>query len=878
MSTPFICRQCIARLTKVHASQIRPKCFQLHTQALPSPVQQQAWALPTPERPESSIEHDGPSYHLSQPPTSHPGPFVSQIPGFESGRGREPRLRKFLPQRHPAVARSAHIHRPVTLRYLKLKILKSRANFRFIRDDVAYLYGLPDYGARHAVNQLGRLLGGRHSGLEAGQELDRYHEWKINIHELLKAVKAEPPTSNDSDGSTQTNVETDATKQSWEAFAGVWSELSNERRKLKWRDYIASLFRSTPDQAISFMHKTFRPEWCLNYVVEDSVYLILWSLKGAEDRMKRGKQIVDLLFFLLQNAPPKYLVLDQWSIWQAVSLIPVSRLFEFYQILRRLEHPLRQNTLLHFARRLAVKSKYKAQATDILRFLSTMPGFDINAPAPSSVCTTLFTMKEDDVVTNDDAAPDELFKTLLDVGFRPSLFGLSALMRNFCLRGRIDVAWRIFNSLLEAGIEPDAHVFSILLNGAKTNLDRESVQRDINMIEATQGWTQVLLNDLLDYIYQFAESQEEKRRAQRERLNIKAYRLMIQLYSKFFHYAPLKKLVDVPLGFYDWGLDDPIHPHLQEVTRMISNLRQLPDDLLLEPDSITLEIMLRARFRSIKGPDALIIYYRHFMSSLTWGDPVLTALVKDRGTVIYDIFLRDFLQFKETFNSGVALVQRVARYANLEKQKHGKNTLHPPPSVYTYTILMNGYRNHKKYEGVIRTLNEMIEKDITPNIVTWNVVIGSLLDTGSMTRAVRVIEHLNQIDLQPNDRTIEEVTHLSLGKRKEFADLMGQVEKHPRKTDTRTFVKWLIRLWRMEENGPKESKEPNISQKDARLINRFYDNIETENIRWNAGLRDQEDKPKVDEKLEDGGKDMDFIMSVRKNAKENKASRRESRE
>ncbi|KAI1207241.1 uncharacterized protein F4807DRAFT_192238 [Annulohypoxylon truncatum] len=867
MSTPFICRQCIARLTQSYIGHLRLKRSQLHTQALPSSLPQSQWAS-SPQRPESFVRRDVTNHSLPQPPTSHPGPFVSQIPGYKPGRILEPSRRRV------ETAKRAHLHRPTTLRRLKWKVLKSRGNYMFIRDDVAHLFGLTNYNARHAVNQLGRLIGGRPSGEEAGEELDRYHDWKRNLPGLLKAVKNSQSTPDNGEGLIQTNVEIDATEQSWETARGVWSELSNGRRQAIWRDYIASMFRSNPSQVPSFIQKTFRPEWCPCYIVEDSVYLLLRSLEGIRGGKERGKQVVDLVFFLLQSSPPHYLLLDQWAIWKAISLIPTSRLFEFYQAMRKLEHPLSKYTLLHFASRLAVKSKYKAQATDILRYLSTIPGFDINTPAASSVCTTLFTMKEGDVAADDHPAPDELFKALLDVGFRPSLLGLSALMRNFCLRGRVDVAWRVFNSLLEAGIEPDAHVFSILLNGAKKQLDGEYVQRDVDMIEATDGWTPVLLNDLLDYIYQLAESQGEKRRDQRKRLGVKAWRLMVQLYSKFFHRAPLQKLTGFPLEDLDRALDKIPPQHLLEVSQMVANLRQRPDDLLMQPDSITLEIMIKAHFRSIEEPAALQIYYKRFMSFFAWGDPVLTNLIKDRGNVVHDIFLRDLLQFKETFSEGVEMVRRRVRYAYAERKERGENIFHPPPSVHTYTILMNGFRNHKNYEGVVRTLGTMIEEGITPNIVTWNTVIGSLLETGSIRRAVRVIEHLNQIGLQPDDHTIEEVTRLSLAKRRAFADFMAKVEEKPRELNTRKFVKWLLRLW--EKNSEKKKlKEPNISQKDARLINRFYQQVESENLRWNAGQREEEDKPQVGEKREGGGTDVDFITSVRRQAKENKASRRE---
>lgn len=875
MSTPFICRQCIARFTQSRIVQLRPKRFQLHTQASSSSASQPTWASFT-QRLDSSLEHDETNSRLSQPPKLLLGPFASQVPGLESGRGREPRLRKYIPRRRSETAWRAHLHRPTTSRRLKLKVLKSRGNFMFIRDDVSYMFGLTNYNARHAVNQLGRLLGGRDSGQEAGEELDRYDDWKRNLPELLEVIQKSQPTPNDDENSIQSDVKKDNTIQSWEIVRGSWSELSNDRRKTIWQGYVASLFRSTPAKVPSFVQETFQPEWCPSYVIEDTIYLLLRNVEGMRDGGRKRREVANLIFFLLQKAPPKYLILDQWAIWKATSLIRTSRMFELYEALRKLEHPLRQNTLLHFASRLAVRSRYKAQATDVIRFLSTMPGFDINAPAPSSVCTTLFTMKKGDNVADEDAAPDELFKALLDLGFRPSLLGLSALMRNFCVRGRIDVAWKIFNSLLEAGIEPDAHVFSILLNGAKKAFDMESFQRDVDMIEATKGWTPVLLNDFLDFIYQIDETKDEIRRDQRKRLGVRAWRLMVQLYTKFFHRAPYQRITDFPLDDLFENISDTTPPHLQEISRMVTNLAQRPDDMLMQPDSLTLQIMLKAHYWSIRDPKALLIYYKKFMTAFAWRDPIVTNLIEERGHAVHDILLKSLLQFEKTFNTGIEMMNRRVEYAWMEKKKHEKNTFHPPATVHTYTILMNGYRDHKQYEGVIRTLNSMVKAGITPTMATWNTVIGSLLETGSIGRAVRVIEHINRIGLQPDKDTIEEVTSLTLGKRQAFAEFMAKIEKRPRCTNTRNFAKWLLRLWG-KENG--ESKEPHISHQDARRINKFYDQIESENMRSNAGLGEEDMFEEEDNlQLRDRSRDMDFIMSVRRRAKENKGSQQEKKE
>ncbi|KAF3057987.1 putative pentatricopeptide repeat protein [Daldinia childiae] len=154
------------------------------------------------------------------------------------------------------------------------------------------------------------------------------------------------------------------------------------------------------------------------------------------------------------------------------------------------------------------------------------------------------------------------------------------------------------------------------------------------------------------------------------------------------------------------------------------------------------------------------------------------------------------MQFGSTFENGIRIVQSMHNRANRELEKLGKNVLHPQPSVYTYTILMTGLRNHKHTQGVIVTLNMMIKEGIVPNIVTWNAVIGALLQKGYIEEAVRVMRNLKQVGLESNARTVQEITNVSKVKRKWVATLMRKLDEKPTDiSDQRLFAKSLLRRW-----------------------------------------------------------------------------------
>ncbi|KAI1416327.1 hypothetical protein F5Y13DRAFT_177855 [Hypoxylon sp. FL1857] len=820
MSTPFICRQCIARLTQSRVKPVKLKLNrpQLHTQAVSTSVLQPTWGLPEKQRREPSVEHE--DTRDPAPQSSSYSLQVSQSPRDESVVVETPQwhghLKKFIPRRQADVKAVAHELRVTNSQDLKLKILHCLGNYEIVREDLMLIYGLSREEARHAVKQLERLLWACHSRVEAAERLDLFHTWKKNFNELLHMAKGSHLTTKPDAGPTETDDETHTTKQDVETVKDVWHRLSQERRENLWPQMMVSAFRSNPRTLCALVQATFHASWCPSYAVEDLVYLLFRTLDNVQGRRSRHQQVTELIFFLLENCPPRYLVLEQMTIQKVISWLPTSRVVELYEALKRVETPLHPNTMLQFASRLARESKYKVQAADVVHSLSNMPGFDINTPAAASVCTTLLTVKEGEL-PGDHAAPDELFKMLLDAGFRPNILSLTALMRNFCVRGRVEIAWSIFNLLIERGNEPDGYVFSTLLNGSKRSLDVKFLQRSVDMIEAHKAWSSHLVNDLLDFIYQENESQNERRRSQRKRTTARAWRMMVRLYAKFFDLAPLQKVTLFPLeNLLAPGTNNGTPAHLKQVDQIISTLPPRPDALLMQPDALTLVLMLRAHFRTIDNPIPLQAYYRRIRKLLYKRDRTVVNLIKDKGSWIYDIFLRDFLQFGQTFEGGIRMVQNMHDQAKREKER-GENILHPPPSVHTYTILMNGLRNHGHTQGVITALNTMIKEGIEPNIVTWNTVIGALLREDHLEDAVRVMRYLKHIGLESNDRTVREVKCLTRHQRRRLTSLLKNLKTRAVDfSDERSFAKSLLGIWEKRESD--EENADRMSPKTFRKI------------------------------------------------------------
>ncbi|KAI0108451.1 hypothetical protein F4814DRAFT_427967 [Daldinia grandis] len=804
MATPFICRQCIARLTQSHSARIRPRNFELHTQAISTAAPQSTWTFPSEQRREPSNGYDVangygtglPTYDPTLLPQTYNGdPIAENQPAWDGY------FKKFAPRPRPGLDKLRDL--PVRGSHdLQKKILQSLGDYSTVYDDLMDIYGLSPREARHAISQLERLIGGR-SAVEAGTRLEHFHTWKSHFRELLGIVSGSHHGPGTHDDSSKHPLWTPSGKRDSEAMKEIWQRQDQTRRESLWPHIIISAFRSHLSTIPSLIRATFQPSWCPSYIVEDIVYLLSQTLDDNQTSKSDHRQVTELIFFLLKNSTPRYMVLEQLVIRKVISLLPTPKLVELHEDLKNIELPLNQNTLLHFASRFARGSKYKVHAAEIIYFLSSLPGFDINSPAAISTCTTLLSVEEGNL-PGDHAAPDELFKILLDAGFQPNILTLSSLMRNFCIRGRVEVALGIFDLLAGRGIEPDPHIFSILINGAKHALDFESLHRIAVMIEARKVWSLYLVNDVLDFIYQYNESQRQHRRRQRKRDTARAWRLMVQVYLKFFKLAPLQKGTLFPIENLLATRPEQISPKLKGVERFISMLKPVPDALLIQPDGITLGLMFRVHFWTIQRPGPLRMYYNHFMRLLNKGNPIIAQIIKDQGTLIFDTFLRDFMQFGSTFDSGIRIVQGMHNRANQEMEELGKNVLHPPPSVYTYTILITGLRNHRHTRGVITTLNMMIKEGIVPNIVTWNAVIGALLQKGYLEEAVRVMRNLKHVGLESNARTVQEITNVSKVKKKWVVTLMRESGEKPTDisdiSDQRLFAKSLLRRWEKSDD------------------------------------------------------------------------------
>ncbi|KAI1425738.1 hypothetical protein F5Y12DRAFT_357181 [Xylaria sp. FL1777] len=796
MLSPFICQKCTARLARCSFRLLRSSNSPLHTRVVPAERPSDVVVLPTKHRrgwdPESSHSRlpspivKGNGSEGSTAPL--PSPASSQEQDAEDDGAADSTVAwtgavwKMVPRRTPTVKQLATQPLANTARELKSKVLGARGDYVLVHRDLAALYGLSRQEARYAVGQLERLLWGHQAMEVAARRLDQYLAWKKDFAAVLRNVVSASPIQGDTPGTSDANSEMASHVSDPASMRTAWQRLDGDRRERLWPQIVLSLADSEPHILRSLIESTFDPSWCPSYVVEDIVYLLfrrhlLMLQRGAHDDGSRMLQeITAIVTFVLNKCPPRYLALEQVVLRSTLASLSNSELVQRYKLLKTIEHPLHANTLLHLASRFAKAYDTKLLAVDIIRALTAMWGFDINSPAAASACTSLLTLNEHEPLPDEQAAPDLLFEFLIKQGFAPNLLGMTAIMRNFCIRGHLDTAWKIFDLMLQHGLGPDHHVYSTLLNGSKRNLDSASFEHIFNIISSRNAWSSVLLNDFLALLFEDNESQVERRRRQRKQAN-NAWRPMLELYAKFYRLAPLQKFVLFPLeNLVGTTMVQP--KYATPVTRLAESLMPQPDHRLISPDSYTLCLMIGAHMRSLNTPKYAIRTYICFSNLVKNRESTALGLLANHGTLVFDTFLRTFLQFEETIGLAIDEVRKCIYAAEQAKTEDGYKLHYRPPSLRTWTILLNGLKNHNDTRGVVAIFDMMSNiGGVQPTLAAWNILTQAFALTRNVDGVVKAISSLEKAGFQSDNRTLKAVNILPESMREKVITQLEEIRK-----------------------------------------------------------------------------------------------------
>lgn len=548
-----------------------------------------------------------------------------------------------------------------------------------------------------------------------------------------------------------------------------------------------------PDKAHIVLETIFRQHMPNStypfYLFEDTLEMLAARLHWTEglDKRATATELADLVSLILTHTDKKFHVRPfQSTIFKILYSLPLERLQTWYGELREASCFLSTMTEFQFASRFAKSINTKLLGLEILRRLRKERRIDINSSEAESICTSLLMFTEEELETQDSSLPTpaEMFGGLREIGMNPSHFTYAAILRALCLRKDIDTAMQVADVMKNQGLEHDAFIYAILINGCRRSKTYETLA-DL-AVEACQADIRdtVLWNDVLYAV--FTACLAENKGVQRPALFP-----INTIYTRIFDAAPLRPFITgriAEVGAHLVGsVKDAWFP--DRLRRLEREITPLPPRELLQPGVDTLSIMIMCMLRNLPHPYDLVNFYTQFRKLLAEGHPDAERLVRERGTFVYDIILRSLVAWRGTMRIVIDIVREMMKTFDKDDAKPAvgdSQTVNyagtatsgadeklqtpsttdpviprphcpvrpPPPSIYTWTILVKGFMRNERPEQAEQCINLMRQHGVEPNIVTWNTLTAGYATMQHIRGTVDSMRRLEAAGFKADDWTM----------------------------------------------------------------------------------------------------------------------------
>lgn len=397
------------------------------------------------------------------------------------------------------------------------------------------------------------------------------------------------------------------------------------------------------------------------YIVEDVLELLASSLRAMEDSRDKealAEKVADLIIYALENSRSRYIQISQATIYPVLDALPAADVEPYYTRLLATNCYLHPYTELQFASRLAKSSPTKELSAQILEHLTRSGLLDINTPMAASVCTSILTFSKQNLATLDgqSATPADLFRHLHSIGLVPNVITYSAIIRGLCLNNDLKTALDVFEVMKSHGVQPDAFTYSILINGCKLNRDFDAfaefaIQACRANIRDPVVWTDILHGAYICCI---------RERTQRNGPRRTPLHIMNEIYSRIFDAGPVQPFITGRLTeMGTFVMRQQWTP--AALTRLPGEIPPLPPLEVLKPGSDTLAVMILGLVRCLPMPYDVVVFYSQFRDMLRQGHPAAELLVRERGTFVHDVVLRNLVKWRGTLRVALDIIRDMTR-------------------------------------------------------------------------------------------------------------------------------------------------------------------------------------------------------------------------
>ncbi|KAF7946234.1 hypothetical protein EAE96_009236 [Botrytis aclada] len=642
------------------------------------------------------------------------------------------------------------------------------------------------------------------------------------------------------------------------ALAAIWRRVPTEIRSHVWEELMLTAMDQYPASTLKLLLATYQapvfpPAWAAN----DCLDFVVSHYFGSQEHKPTPESFTteDLrqIFESVQYLQLRGLQLSARSIYLLQLMMNDQEFKTFYLILTGTRQHLTGKTLLRFAYRFA-RCRQTDMAFQVLQ-RATQQGIDLNLGRWPQICNVLLTGRYRD--HNAHVTDTELFDFMLHHGLKPGIVTYNILIQNSLQAGDHLTAWQIYDMMIENQVMADAYTYSIMLNDAKIREDDVAVEKLAHWMSEDGVRNSYTVTDILDTIFRL-HRREYFKRAPSERRSLRTpFSQMLPIYLKNFEVEPLAQLIPrfqenfLGLGLMNPndGVEDAYHDiqgraeedqqHLDfSVTNQpetaITPCESAAKDALLEPNHVTLIVMLKSYIGSVRNYKALLKFYNHLKALIAARDPIVAPLlVKAQiynhllvGLGHLDAPMHECLKIvadmqvqqskprtsaietevdQSSDEDDVAAASSSPEQSDIDSESDNPSfdatddTFQPPPpSLHTWTTLLNVFMQRHQPRAAEKVLQIMIEKEgLEPNQATWNALtMGYMrLQDPQMTadalirtkRAGFVVDHIMAsrwwLRFQARARLSEALQSASGGNETSLADVANAMESESEMKD-----------------------------------------------------------------------------------------------
>ncbi|KAK3985012.1 hypothetical protein QBC44DRAFT_300064 [Cladorrhinum sp. PSN332] len=565
------------------------------------------------------------------------------------------------------------------------------------------------------------------------------------------------------------------------AIRKAWFRWRADKRRDRWPTFIARVMKHHPKRTIDALEATFEEGVTPYYAVADVVgFIVRWAIPGVsglwktDPRIKRWglerklarAALPHLLLYILENSTPGSQRLRQWTLYRIVNLADADTAGRLSEALRQYGHPLHPYTRFQIATRLAKDVRLKYMALEHLEEMVALDQTDANSKFCQSLATSIMLFPNPDNGNHlMSQMRAEISERILKLGLTPNLYHYTIMIRGLCENNDFETAWKIYEMLLDHRHAPDKYLYSTLLNGAKLTGKLGLVDRVLASLPPVFLQSRIIRNDLLSSILTAAIVEARSKGIKPPRI-IPAFPPMVAFYARFYKLEKLQRIIPVNLQEVLAASERFLEIRraqwrfMREWETMIMPRLPLKADRLADPTPDVLAIMVLGFLKSNETKYQIISFYSHFQNLLAKGDIVACELCRYNGSAIHDFVLKAALEWEGMLRVSLDILSDMLRGKESrdrfsQEMKGGKAyNLNPAPSVYSWSIILNGAMYHRQLEQGVRIMKLMREHGVEPNEVTWNSLIRGFARLQRTAATVTAMKRMEEDGYRADDFTM----------------------------------------------------------------------------------------------------------------------------